>query len=248
MSGHSKWSTIKRKKAANDAKRGKIFTKLLKEIQVAARIGGGNPDANPRLKTAIATAKSGSVPNDNIERSIKRGTGDMDGVDYEEIVYEGYGPGGVALLIKSLTDNKNRTVSEVRHALTKHGGSLGSTNSVGFMFQDKGIFTIKRDLISEEQLFEAVSEVGAEDLRDEGEHWEVVSAPTDFGIVRDAIEVLGVEFEGELTSIPETTVKVEGKEAQALLKLLDMLDDLDDVQTVVSNFDIDDEEMAKAIE
>jgi YebC/PmpR family DNA-binding regulatory protein len=243
MSGHSKWSTIKRKKAANDSKRGKIFTKLLKEVQVAARIGGGSVDGNPRLKIAVATAKSQSVPLDNIERSIKRGTGDLDGVDYEEIVYEGYGPGGVALLIKALTDNKNRTVAEVRHALSKGGGSLGGTNSVAFQFQDKGMFSIAKDLIEEEPLFEAVSEAGAEDLRAEGDVWIVESAPNDFGAVRDSIEALGVEFEGELTQIPETTVPVTGNEAQSLLKLLDALDDLDDIQAVVANFDIDESEL-----
>jgi YebC/PmpR family DNA-binding regulatory protein len=246
MSGHSKWATIKRKKAAIDAKRGKLFTKLLKEIQVAAKVGGPSPDGNPRLKTAIAAAKSQSVPNDNIDRSIKRGAGDSDGVDYEEIVYEGYGPGGVALIIKALTDNRNRTVSEVRHALTKAGGSMGSSNSVAYLFQEKGVFTFSKAEISEEQLFEVAMDAGAEDIRDEGEQWQVLSAPSDFGPVRDVLEKLGKKFEGELVPLPEMSVRVEGDNAQALIRLLDALDDLDDVQSVYGNFEIDEKILAEA--
>lgn len=245
MSGHSKWSTIKRKKAAVDAKRGKLFTKLLKEIQVAAKMGGEDPDANPRLKAAIQTAKSQSVPGDNIDRAIKRGAGSGDGADYEEIVYEGYGPGGVALLIKALTDNKNRTVAEVRHVLGKAGGSLGGSGSVAYMFQEKGMFAVAKAAIGEEELFDKALEAGAEDVKDEGEVWMVVSAPTDFGVVRDAIEELGIEFEAELQPVPETTVAVSGDSAASLLRLLSALDDLNDIQNVFANFDIDDDELAR---
>jgi len=246
MSGHSKWSTIKRKKAAVDAKRGKVFTRLLKEVQVAARQGGGSPDGNPRLKVAMQTAKSNSVPQDNIERAIKRGTGDLEGVDYEEITYEAYGPGGVAILIKALTDNKNRTVAEVRHLLTKSGGSFGGSNSVAYLFQDKGIFSIKKSDIQEDELFETALEAGAEDINDEGEIWQVVSAPSDFDAVRQALEDTGKDFEGELQPVPETSVNIAGAEAEKLINLLDALDELDDVQNVIANFDMDDEVLEQA--
>ncbi len=248
MAGHSKWSTIKRKKAANDAKRGKLFTKLLKEIQIAAKVGGPSLDGNPRLKTAVQTAKSQSVPSDNIERAIKKGSGDDEGLDYEEITYEGYGPGGVAILVKSLTENRNRTVAEVRHAFSKYNGSLGSTNSVAYQFTDKGVFTFAKDVIEEDVLFEAALEAGAEDVSDEGDVWQVVTEVSSFGEVRDALEALGKDFEGELTSIPESTVTVTGGDAETLLKLLDALDDLDDVQKVVANFDMDDDDIALASE
>ncbi|MDC0358080.1 YebC/PmpR family DNA-binding transcriptional regulator [Oligoflexia bacterium] len=246
MSGHSKWSTIKRKKASVDSKRGKLFTKLLKEVQIAAKMGGGNPDGNPRLSAAIATAKSNSVPADNIDRAIKRGTGDMEGVDYEEITYEAYGPGGVAILVKVLTDNKNRSVAEVRHALTRSNGSLGGTNSVAYLFEEKGIITVAKAEVGEEELFEVALEAGAEDVTDEGDVWQVVTAPADFGAVEQAIGELDKQFEGEVQFIPNNTVAVSGKDADTLLKLLDMLDDLDDVQNVVANFEMDDSELEKA--
>jgi len=243
MAGHSKWSKIKRKKGANDAKRGKIFTRLLKEVQVAAKMGGGDPSGNPRLKTSISSAKSQGVPADNIERAIKRGTGDIEGVDYEEATYEGYGPGGVALLIKALTDNKTRTVAEVRHALSKYGGSLASSNAVAYLFQEKGVFTIDSSLTSEEELFETVLEAGADDIKRDGEVFEVTAEVTSFSAVNDAFEALGKEFEGEVRQIPDTTIAVSGKEAGSLLKLIDALDDLDDVQEVNANFEMDDSEL-----
>jgi len=248
MSGHSKWSTIKRKKAAVDAKRGKIFTRLLKEIQVAAKMGGGSPDGNPRLKTAILSAKSQSVPADNIERAISRGTGDLEGVDYEEVLYEGYGPGGVAILIKALTDNRNRTVAELRFALTRCNGSLASTNAVAYQFTDRGVLTLSKEAISEEELFEHALEAGADDIVDQGDYWEVLSSPTVFEEVKSAVEALGKEFESELRPIPAATVTVTGTDADNMLKLLDMLDDIDDVQNVYSNFDMDETELEKAIQ
>ncbi|MCI5066722.1 YebC/PmpR family DNA-binding transcriptional regulator [bacterium] len=245
MAGHSKWSKIKRKKAANDAKRGANFTKLLKEVQVAAKMGGADVSGNPRLKVAVQIAKSNSVPNDNIERAINKGAGNLDGVDYEDVVYEGYGPGGIAILVQTLTENRNRTVAEVRHAFTKYGGSLGSTNSVAYQFQERGVFTIARELVSEEELFECIIEAGAEDLKEDGDVWEVQCDPTQFGAVRDAIEQLGHEFEGELIPIPDNSIQVSGKEAESLLKLLEVLEDLDDVQRVVANFELDEGELER---
>lgn len=245
MSGHSKWSTIKRKKAATDAKRGKLFTRLLKEVQMAAKLGGGSVDGNPRLKSAVLTAKSNSVPGDNIERAIQRGTGELEGVDYEEITYEGYAPGGVALLIKSLTDNKNRTVAEVRHALTKHGGSLAGANAVAYMFQDKGVVTISKENITEEELYDVVLEAGAEDITDAGDSWQVIAELTAYHSVTSALSALDKDFEDEIQSIPDTTVTVSGDDVEKLMKLLDVLDDLDDVQSVSANFDIDDAELAE---
>lgn len=245
MSGHSKWATTKRKKAAIDAKRGKLFTKLLREIQVAAKMGGPSPEGNPRLKTAVAVAKSQSVPGDNIERAIKKGSGDTDGADYEEILFEGYGPGGVALLVKALTDNRNRTVSDVRHAFTKGGGSLGSSNSVAYLFQEKGVFSIPKAEIDEEALFELVMDAGADDVKDEDEVWQVISASQDFARVRDALEAAGKKCEAELIPLPEISVAVEGDAAKSLLKLIDALDDLDDVQNVYGNFEFDDATLAE---
>lgn len=210
---------------------------------MAAKLGGGNLDGNPRLKTAVLDAKSNSVPSDNIERAIKRGTGDIEGVDYEEVTYEGYGPGGVAILIQALTDNKNRTVAEVRHALTRGNGSLGSSNSVAYQFKERGVLTIEKSAIAEDKLFDAALDAGAEDIQDEGEVWEVVAEVQELEPIRQAVEGLGVKFESEIRSIPENFIKVAGKDAQALLKLLDALDDLDDVQRVTANFDIDESEM-----
>lgn len=245
MAGHSKWAKIKRKKAANDAKRGANFTKLLKEVQVAAKMGGGDPNGNPRLKVAIQTAKANSVPNDNIDRAINKGAGSLDGEDYEEVVYEGYGPGGIAILVQTLTENRNRTVAEVRHAFTKYGGSLGSTNSVAYQFKERGVFTLAKSLIGEEALYDCVLEAGADDVSDEGDTWEIQCEPSSFGAVRDALEGLQLEFEGELTPIPENTLQVSGKEAETLLKMLEMLEDLDDVQRVVGNFELDENEMER---
>jgi YebC/PmpR family DNA-binding regulatory protein len=243
MSGHSKWATIKRKKAATDAKRGSIFTRLLKEIQVAARMGGGNPEGNPRLKSAIQSAKGMSVPGDNIERAIKRGTGDLEGVTYEEILYEGYGPGGVAILVKVLTDNKNRTASDIRSMFTRLGGNLAGSNSVAYLFSEKGIFSVPKSQVKEDAIFEAALEAGAEDVRDDGQDWEVVCAPQEFQKVRQALEKLAKEFESQLQLIPSTSVKVSGKEGESLLRLLGSLDEHDDVQSVVANFEMDDKEM-----
>lgn len=243
MAGHSKWSTIKRKKAATDAKRGKLFTKLLKEVQIAAKMGGGSPDGNPRLKTAIQTAKSNSVPNDNIDRAIKRGEGDLEGADYEEIMYEGYGPAGVAVLVKTLTDNKNRTVSEVRHCFSKNGGSLGSSNSVSYLFEERGIFTIESDSVSEEELFELAIEAGASDLKNEAGVWIIDSDASEFANVRDALEKLDCKIEAELQMVPSTLIKLEGKDAHSVLRLMDAIDDLDDVQAVFSNFDVDEKDL-----
>lgn len=244
MAGHSKWANIKRKKAANDAKRGQLFTKLLREIQIAAKHGGGNVDHNIRLKTAVATAKSQSVPNDNIDKAIKRGTGDMEGVDYEEVVYEGYGPGGVALLIKTLTDNKNRTVAEIRHALTRCNGSLASTNSVAYQFNDRGVISVKKEDGEEESLFELAIDAGAEDVVDEEDVWEVLTDPKELHAVGAALEEAGIKSECELRSVPDSTIEVAGKDAQTLIKLLEMLEDLDDVQNVTANFEMDDSELA----
>lgn len=243
MAGHSKWARIKRKKAATDAKRGKHFTRLLREVQVAARLGGANVDGNPRLKTAISVAKANSVPNDNIDRAISRGAGDGDGIEYEEIVYEGYGPGGVALLIKAMTDNRNRTVAEVRHALSKCNGNLGSTNSVAYLFNERGVITIPKDAVSEEQLFDVALDAGADDISDEETHWEISTEPEKFEDVRSSIEKLGCEYDGQVQPVPETTVSVAGKDAEQIMRLMELLDDLDDVQDVVANFEIDDAEL-----
>jgi len=243
MSGHSKWATIKRKKAATDAKRGKVFTRLLREIQVAAKLGGGNLEGNPRLKTAVQAAKAESVPSDNIERAIKRGIGDLEGVDYEEIMYEGYGPGGVAILVKTLTDNKYRTASEVRSIFTRGGGSLAGPNSVAHIFHEQGVFSVPKAGAKEEAVLEAALDAGAEDVRDEGDNWSVICSPADFQKVRSALEQAANNVKGEIQNLPSTTVPVTGKEAESLLKLLSALDELDEVQNVVANFEMDDQEM-----
>lgn len=243
MSGHSKWATIKRKKAATDAKRGKIFTRLLREIQIAAKIGGGSIDGNPRLKSAVSAAKAGSVPADNIDRAIKRGSGGIEGADYEEILYEGYGPGGVALLIRALTENKVRTVADVRHALTKFGGSLGGSNSVAFLFLEKGVFVIPKSVASEEQIFETALDAGVQDISDQGDVWEVLCEVSAFGDVRKSLETLVPDLEGAIRHVPTTSVKVTGGDALNLIKLLDQLDESDDVQSVTANFEMDDQEL-----
>lgn len=247
MSGHSKWATIKRKKAATDAKRGQIFTKLIREITVAARAGGGDPNFNPRLRLAVDTAKTANMPADNIDRAIKKGTGELEGVSYEEITYEGYGPGGVALFIEVLTDNQKRTVAEVRHILSKHGGNLGTTGSVAWQFERKGQLFVHASAYDEETVFEAAIEAGAEDVGQEGEEFLVTTDPTSFQEVRDGIQAAGIETSSaELTFIAKNEVSVAGKEAESLLKVLDALEENDDVQKVHSNADIDEEILAQA--
>jgi len=246
MSGHSKWANIKHKKARSDAKRGKVFSKLVKELTVAARMGGSDPSGNPRLKAAIDKAKSENMPADNIDRAVKKGAGELEGVTYEEGVYEGYGPGGVAVLVEYMTDNRNRTASDVRHLFSKFGGTLGQNGSVAWMFEKKGFFTFNMDAISEEKLMEAAIEAGADDVEtntDDGVY-EVYTAPDAFAEVRSAFEAAGLTPEqGELTMLPKTTVMVEGKTADRVLKLLDELENHDDVQNVYANFDISSEEM-----
>src|SRR5213078_2736833 len=229
MSGHSKWHSIKHKKGAADAKRGKIFTRLIKELTVAARAGGGDADSNPRLRTIIAEAKASNMPSDNIKRAIRRGTGEEPGVSYEEAQYEGYGPGGAAVIIDVLTDNKNRTVGELRHTLTKYGGNLAETNAVAWMFSKKGYIVVEKSKADEEKLMAAVLEAGADDLRDDDDNWEVLSAPEAFTAVRDAVKQLGVEpASAEVSMIPQNYVKLEGKPAQQMVKLMEALDDHDD--------------------
>jgi len=245
MAGHSKWANIKHRKGAQDAKRGKIFTKIIKELTVAARIGGGDPDANPRLRTAIDKAKQANMPKDNVDRAIKKGTGDLDGVNYEEGIFEGYGPAGVALIVEFLTDNRTRTVADVRHCFSKYGGNLGVSGSVSFLFERKGIisFSPEHDF---EQIFEVALEAGAEDVKDEEDSYEVVTDPADFMEVRDALSAAGLEYEtAEVAMIAATQVQLAGKQAETMLKLMDALEDNDDVQNVYANFDISEEELAK---
>jgi len=245
MSGHNKWSTIKHKKGAADAKRGKIFTKIIKEICVAAKLGGSDPSANPRLRTAIDKAKGENMPKDNIERAIKKGAGEMEGVNYEEITYEGYGPGGVAVLVEVMTDNRNRTVSDVRSTFTKCNGNMGETGCVAWMFDKKGLIVFPKS-VDFEKLFEAAIEAGADDVAEQDEQFEVVTDPAAFMEVRDALVAAGFKFESaETTMIPQTMVKLEGKQAESMLKMIDRLEDNDDVQNVYANFDISMEEMEK---
>jgi len=248
MSGHSKWHSIKHKKGALDAKRGKIFTRIIKELTVAARVGGGDANMNPRLRTIIADAKAANMPADNIQRAIRRGTGEEPGVTYEEVTYEGYGPGGAAVIIEVLTDNRNRTVGELRHMLTKHGGNLGESNSVAWMFNKKGYIVIEKSKAQEDTLMDAVLEAGADDLRDDGDNWEVLSAPSAFEAVREAVKKLGVEpASAEVAMLPQNYVKLEGKTAQQMVRLMDALDDHDDVQHVWSNFDIEEKEIEASL-
>ncbi len=242
MSGHSKWSTIKHKKGAADAKRGKLFTKIIKEITVAARIGGGDPGANPRLRAALDRAKAANMPSDNIDRAIKKGTGELEGVSYEEMVYEGYGPGGVALLIETMTDNKNRTVAELKHILSKHNGSLGKPGTVSFKFERKGTIIYPKEGVDEDTLMEAALEAGADDVRDEDDQWMVVCDPTSFVEVKealDATEGLPKPEDAQIAFLPLNTIELKGKEAEQMLKLYQKLDDHDDVQNVYADFDID---------
>jgi YebC/PmpR family DNA-binding regulatory protein len=248
MSGHSKWHTIKHKKGAADAKRGKIFTRIIKELTVAARNGGGDPDMNPRLRTVIAEAKQHNMPADNIKRAIKRGTGEEEGVTYEEVTYEGYGPGGVAVLIETLTDNKNRTVGEIRHTFTKWGGKLGEPNTVARMFHKKGVIVVEKSKASEEALMNAVLEAGADDMKDDGSAWEVVSTPDAHPAVVEAVKAMGVEpASAEIAMVPTDYIKLEGKQAQQMLKLMDALDDNEDTKNVWSNFDVEEQEIEASL-
>ena len=248
MSGHSKWHTIKHKKGAADAKRGKVFTRIIKELSVAARAGGGDPDSNPRLRTIIAEAKSVNMPADNIKRAIQRGTGELPGVNYEEVTYEAYGPGGAALIIEVLTDNRNRTVGELRHTLTKYGGNLGETNSVAWMFHKKGYIVIDKTKAGEDALMSAALDAGADDLRDDGDNWEVMSPPESFHPVLEAVKALGIEPDAaEIAMLPQNYVKLEGKAAQQMVKLMDILEDHEDSKKVWSNADIEEKEIEASL-
>jgi YebC/PmpR family DNA-binding regulatory protein len=246
MSGHNKWSTIKHKKGAADAKRGKLFSKIIKEITIAARMGGGDPEGNPRLRTAVNAARTANMPKDNVDKAIKRGTGEIEGVNYEEITYEGYGPGGVAVLVEALTDNKNRTVAEVRHIFEKYNGNLGEAGCVAWMFKKQGIVVITADSLDEDEVMEVALECGAHDVKKEGATFEVAADPADVETVRKAVEDKGWKVElAEVTMIPQTTVKLEGKKAEQMLKMMDALDDNEDMQKVFANFDISEEDMLK---
>jgi YebC/PmpR family DNA-binding regulatory protein len=248
MSGHSKWASIKHKKGALDAKRGKIFTRIIKELTVAARGGGGDPDMNPRLRTIIADAKAANMPAENIKRAIRRGTGEEPGVSYEEASYEGYGPGGAAVIIDVLTDNKNRTAGEIRHLLEKWGGNLAAPNAVAWMFTKKGYIVVEKSKADEEKLMNAVLEAGADDFEDDGENWEIYSAPEKFASVQAAVKQLAIEpVSAKVSLIPQNTVKLEGKPAQAMVKLMEALDDHDDVQNISSNFDISEKEIEASL-
>ncbi|MEN8244526.1 MAG: YebC/PmpR family DNA-binding transcriptional regulator [Thermodesulfobacteriota bacterium] len=240
MSGHSKWSSIKHKKGAADAKRGKVFTKLIKEITVAARMGGsGDPDTNPRLRTAIAAAKSENMPKDNIERAVKKGTGELEGVNYEENTYEGYGPGGAAVFLESLTDNKNRAVADIRHIFSKCGGNMGENGCVAWMFDKKGYIVVERTAVDEDTLMEVALDAGAEDVREDDSNFEVITAPEDFEAVKAAIDAKEIKcLDAEVTMLPQNTTDLKGKEAEQMIRLMDMLDDCDDVQKVYTNADI----------
>jgi YebC/PmpR family DNA-binding regulatory protein len=242
MSGHSKWHSIKHKKGALDAKRGKLFTKLIKEISIAARSGGsGDPNQNPRLRKAVNDAKAANMPNDTIDRAIKRGTGELEGVHYEEVTYEGYGPGGVAVMVQTTTDNRNRTVSELRHLFSKHGGNLGESGSVAWMFNKKGQIIVDAAIKGEDEMMEIVLDAGAEDMQNDGLTYQILAAPEDFHAVLEKMKGAGIEpMSAEITMIPQNTIKLEGGAATQMLKLYEALDDHDDVQSVSSNFELDD--------
>ena len=245
MSGHSKWHTIKHKKGALDAKRGKIFTKMIKEITVAARTGGsGDVDSNARLRKAVTDAKAQNMPNDTIDRAIKRGMGEMEGASYDEVVYEGYGPNGVAVMVEAMTDNRNRTVAEIRHIFSKNGGNMGEAGSVGWMFDKKGYFVVDKAAKSEDELFEIAIEAGADDMQDDGDVFEIFTTPENFENVNEAIKKAGIEPQAaEVSMIPQNYIKLEGGDAKTMMKLYDALDDNDDVQKVYANFDIDESEI-----
>lgn len=248
MSGHSKWSSIKHKKGAADAKRGKVFTRIIKELTVAARVGGGDPDSNPRLRTVVADAKAANMPADNIKRAIRRGTGEEPGVSYEEATYEGYGPGGAALMLETLTDNKNRTVSEIRHLLSKYGGNLGETNSVAWMFTKQGYILIEKSKVDEDGLMGVALDTGADDVRDDQDNWEVLTSPEDFHRVLEAVKGLGVAtLVAEVAMLPQNYINLEGKAAQQMLKLMGLLEDHDDVQHVWSNFNVEEKEIEASL-
>ena len=247
MSGHSKWHSIKHKKGATDAKRGKLFTKFIKEITVAARAGGGDPDANARLRKAILDAKAGNMPNDTIDRAVRRGTGAEEGVTYDEITYEGYGPGGVAMLIEAMTDNRNRTVAEIRHIFSKNGGNLGESGSVGWLFEKKGYIVVDKAAKPEEELFDIAIEGGADDVRDDEDNVEIITSPENFESVQSAIKSAGIEPQvAEVSMVPQNYIKLEGSSAQQMLRLMEAMEDHDDVQKVYANFDIDEADMAAA--
>jgi YebC/PmpR family DNA-binding regulatory protein len=248
MSGHSKWATIKHKKGAADAKRGKVFTRLIKELTVAARSGGGDPDMNPRLRTVIADARAANMPADNIKRAIRRGTGEEEGVSYDEVTYEGYGPGGVAILVETLTDNRNRTVGEMRHILTRFGGNLAEANSVGWMFEKKGLVTVEKGKIEEDALMSAVLDAGADDMKDDGSAWEIISAAGTHPAVVEAVKALGVEpSTSQIAMLPQNYIKLEGRPAQQMLKLMEALEDHDDTKNVWSNFDVEEKEIEASL-
>lgn len=248
MSGHSKWHTIKHKKGALDAKRGKIFTRLIKEITVAARTGGsGDVSLNARLRKAVSDAKANNMPNDTIDKAIKRGTGELEGVNYEEITYEGYGPAGVAVILETMTDNRNRTVAEIRHLFSKNGGNLGEANSVAWMFHRKGSILVDLNAKGEDEMMEIALNAGAEDMQTDADSYQILTAPEDFDTVVEAVKSAGIEpLEAEISMIPQNYIKLEGKDAQQMLKLYEALDDHDDVQKVFANFDIDDAAMEQA--
>jgi len=243
MSGHSKWSSIKHKKGAADAKRGKVFTKLIKEITVAARMGGsGDPAANPRLRAAILAAKAENMPKDNIDRAVKKGTGELEGANYEENNYEGYGPGGAAVLIESVTDNKNRAVADIRHIFAKCGGNMGENGCVSWMFDNKGYFCVDKKAADEDKLMEIVLDAGAEDVKEDDDVWEVITAPADFEKVKEALDRSSIQYtDAEITMLPKNTTNLQGKEAEQMVRLMDLLDDCEDVQKVYTNADIPDE-------
>jgi YebC/PmpR family DNA-binding regulatory protein len=242
MSGHSKWSTIKHKKGAADVKRGKIFTKLIKEITVAARMGGGEQESNPRLRRALNDAKAQNMPKDTFERAIKKGAGDLDGVSYEEILYEGYGPGGVAVLVECLTDNKNRSIADVRYIFGKAGGNVGTDGCVAWMFDKKGLISVSKEDSDEETLMEVALEAGAEDITDEGDVFEIITAPEDFDAVKEAVDTAEIKYDvAEITMLPQNMTAVEGKEAEQMIRFMEALDDCDDIQKFYTNADIPDE-------
>lgn len=248
MSGHSKWHNIRLRKGKQDAQRSNLFTKLAREIIVAARAGGGNPDANIRLRLAVQKAREQSMPQDNIKRAIQRGAGELEGSQYEEVTYEGYGPGGVAVIVSSLTDNRNRTVAELRVVFSRNGGSLGETGCVGWMFDQKGIITVEKDAIDEDRLMEVALDAGAEDIRPEDDMFDVLTAPDSLPDVRAAFEAAGIKLaNAEVTMLPKNTIRVEGKAATQILRMMDQLDELDDVQQVYANFDIPDEVLEAAL-
>jgi YebC/PmpR family DNA-binding regulatory protein len=248
MSGHSKWHTIKHKKGALDAKRGKLFTRLIKEMTVAARNGGGDINTNPRLRTVVTEAKAANMPAENIKRAIQRGTGELPGVTYDEITYEGYGPGGAAVIIECMTDNRNRTVGEIRHMLGKHGGTLAESNAVAWMFSKKGYIVVEKAAAEEDKLLNVALDAGADDMKDDEDNWEIICDPGSFEAVRDAVKAIGVEpVTAQIAMLPQNYIKLEGKEAAQMVRLMEAIEDHDDVQNVWSNFDIEEKEIEASL-